>query len=144
MIDLKKILIKEQLFDNGRDWGIALLRIVPSFYLFYYHGLRKITNGTKTWNWLGEAVMPIIGIEFGYIIFGFIAAISEGILTWFVIIGLLTRISSTFIMITMLMAGVYHLVDGEAGELAFIYFSIYLAICILGPGKYSLDQNFFS
>ena len=144
MIDLKKILIKEQLFDNGRDWGIAALRIIPSFYMFYYHGLRKITNGTKTWNWVGEAVMPMVGIEFGYVFFGFLAALSEGVLTWFVIIGLWTRISSIFLMITMLMAGVYHLVDGEAAELAFIYFSIYLVICILGPGKYSLDQKIYS
>ena len=144
MIDIKKILTKEQLFDNGRDWGIAVLRIVPSFYLFYYHGLRKISNGTKTWNWLGEAAMSVVGIEFGYTFFGFLAALSEGVLTWFVIIGLWTRGSSIFIMITMLMAGLYHLVDGEAAELAMIYFTIYLVICILGPGKYSLDQKFYS
>ena len=144
MIDIKKTLTKEQLFDNGRDWGIAVLRIVPSFYLFYYHGLRKISNGTKTWNWLGEAAMSVIGIEFGYTFFGFLAALSEGVLTWFVIIGLWTRGSSIFIMITMLMAGLYHLVDGEVAELAMIYFTIYLVICILGPGKYSLDQKFYS
>ena len=43
----------------------------------------------------------------------------------------------------MFLAGLYHLVDGDPGELAFIYFTIYLVIIILGPGKYSLDHKLY-
>ena len=55
--------------------------------------------------------------------------------------GLWTRASSILIMITMFFAGLYHLVDGEPGELAFIYFTIYLVIFILGPGNIVLIIN---
>ena len=143
MKDIKKFFINKNIFENSIDWGLTALRIIPSFYLFYYHGLRKIMNGPRTWNWLGEAAMPLVGIDFGHMFFGFLAALSEGVLTWLVIFGLWTRASSILIMITMFLAGLYHLVDGEPGELAFIYFTIYLVIIILGPGKYSLDHKLY-
>ena len=75
--------------------------------------------------------------------FGFLAAISEGVLTWTIMLGIFTRLSSIFLIITMLFAGCYHLVDGESGEMAFIYLTIYLVIFLAGPGKYSLDKRLF-
>ncbi len=132
---------KKEIFNHSIDWALVVLRIIPSFYLFYYHGIRKIMGGSDSWEWLGGAALSVIGIKFGYIFFGFLAAFSEGILTWFIIMGFFTRISCIFIIITMCFAGVYHLVDGESAELAFIYLTIYIVIFILGPGKYSLDDG---
>ena len=148
MLSLKKIklfnvLFSHQLFKNSFDWAVLILRVIPSFYMFYYHGLKKISS-TASWEWLGKAAMSVIGIEFGYIYFGFLAALSEGVLVWLVFLGIFTRLSSFFIILTMFFASSYHLADGESAESALIYLTIYLVIFILGPGRYSLDEKLFS
>jgi len=88
--------------------------------------------------------MSVIGIEFGFIFFGFLAALSEGVLVWLVFFGIFTRFSSLFVILTMFFASAYHLVGGESAESALIYLTIYLVIFILGPGKYSFDEKFLS
>ena len=148
MLSLKKnklfnVLFSTQLFKNSFDWAVLILRVIPSFYMFYYHGLKKISS-TASWEWLGKAAMSVIGIEFGYIYFGFLAALSEGVLVWLVFLGIFTRLSSLFIILTMFFASSYHLADGESAESALIYLTIYLVVFILGPGRYSLDEKLFS
>lgn len=138
-----RLFFKNEIFQHSNHWALLSLRVIPSFYLFFYHGLRKLSGGYGSWEWLGEAALSLIGINFGYLFFGFLAAVSEGIFTWLVMLGLFTRISSIFIIITMLFAGCYHLADGDSGESAFIYFTIYFVIFLIGPGKYSLDEKLF-
>ena len=148
MLNLKKIkfsnlLFSHQLFKNSFDWAILILRVIPSFYMFYYHGLKKISS-TASWEWLGKAAMSVIGIDFGFIFFGFLAALSEGVLVWLVFFGIFTRFSSLFVILTMFFASAYHLADGESAESAIIYLTIYLVIFIFGPGKFSLDEKLLS
>lgn len=137
------IFFQRELFKDSRDWANLILRLIPSFYMFYYHGMKKISS-TGSWEWLGEAAMSVIGIEFGFAFFGFLAALSEGVLVWFVILGIFTRLSSLFIVVTMFFASAYHIADGESAESALIYLTIYLVIFILGPGRYSLDDKLFN
>ena len=137
------VLFRDNLFKNGTDWSILILRIIPSFYMFYYHGMKKISD-SSSWEWLGKAAMSTIGIEFGFLFFGFLAALSEGIIVWLVIAGFFTRLSSLFLILTMLFASLYHIAGGESAESALIYLTIYLALFILGPGRYSLDQRLMS
>jgi len=140
---IKKIFSTKGLFLNSFDWGVLILRMIPSFFLFYNHGFKKLENGISSWERLGELAMPIIGIEFGFVFFGFFAALSESLFAISVMVGFNTRISSFLILFTMFMAGTYHLVGGESGESAYIYFVIYLVIFILGPGKLSIDSRLF-
>ena len=147
MLSLKKskffdIFFQNELFKDSRDWANLILRLIPSFYMFYYHGMKKVSS-SRSWEWLGEAAMSVIGIEFGYSFFGFLAALSEGVLVWFVILGIFTRLSSLFIILTMFFASAYHLADGESAESALIYLTIYLVVFILGPGRFSLDAKLF-
>ncbi len=142
-IKLFNVLFSPQLFKNSFDWAILILRVIPSFYMFFYHGLKKISS-TGSWEWLGKAAMSVVGIEFGFIFFGFLAALSEGVLVWLIFFGIFTRLSSLFMILTMFFASAYHLADGESAESALIYLTIYLVIFILGPGKYSLDEKVFS
>ena len=132
--------INQVLLNNPKDLALSILRIVPSFFMFYHHGYNKIINGVETWNWLGGAVLTIFGIGIGHTLVGFLAAFSEGILTWFIMLGLKTRVASFFNMMTMLFAGIYHLTKGESGESAFIYCVVFFTILILGPGIYSIDN----
>jgi uncharacterized membrane protein YphA (DoxX/SURF4 family) len=44
----------------------------------------------------------------------------------------------------MFFAGAYHLADGESPESPFIYFTVYLVLFLLGPGKFSLDRRLFN
>jgi len=141
MTKLKLLLNNESLFDGSKDWGLLILRLVPSFYLFYYHGMDKLTSGTETWAWLGGAVLGVFGITVGHVLFGFLAALSEGVFTLLVLVGFQTRLSSFFVMMTMFFAGVYHLSGGESPESAFIYFSVYFTLFLMGPGQFSIDAK---
>lgn len=141
MSNVKKLFSNEVLFDNSKDWALLILRVIPSFYLFYYHGLGKISGGPDSWTWLGKAAMGVYGISVGHVFFGFLAAVSEGIFTWLVFAGLQTRMASFFVMMTMFFAGTYHLSKGESPESAFIYFAVYFTLFLCGPGKLSLDTQ---
>ena len=141
-IKFLNVLFSHELFKNSFDWAILILRIIPSFYMFYYHGLKKISS-TGSWEWLGKAAMSVVGIDFGFVFFGFLAALSEGVLVWSVLLGIFTRFSSFFIILTMFFASAYHLSHGESAESAIIYMTIYLVVFILGPGRYSLDEKLF-
>ena len=134
-----KYFFKDEIFPNHFDWAILLLRTTSSFYMIYYHGIGKIMSDARTWEWLGRAALSPLGIQSSYIFFGFIAALSESILPFLVIIGFFTRIACVFIIFTMLFAGLYHISNGESPESAFIYMIIYITTFILGSGKFSLD-----
>jgi len=112
MNNLKILLNNEELLADGRDWALLILRVIPSFYLFCLHGMDKITAGTETW-----------------------------VMTLFVLVGFKTRLASLFVMITMFLAGVYHLSEGENPESAFIYFTVYFTLFLRGPGQISIDAK---
>jgi uncharacterized membrane protein YphA (DoxX/SURF4 family) len=44
----------------------------------------------------------------------------------------------------MFVAAFHHITTTGSPESAFVYFSIFATIVAMGPGKYSLDQIFFS
>ena len=62
-----------------------------------------------------------------------------------VMAGLLTRLHSLGLAITMTVAWAFHhgmkLTGPGAGELPFSWIFIYLLIVLAGPGKYSLDRR---
>ena len=59
-------------------------------------------------------------------------------------IGLFTRSSSFLALATMFFAAFNHITTTGSPEKAWLYFSIFLAIMLIGPGKYSVDKIFFS
>lgn len=112
-------------------------------YAFILHGWGKIQN---PFGWMGPDA-PVPGI------FQALAALSEFGGGIGLILGLLTRLGSLGIVITMLVASATHLfamgdplvsMKGErSAELAVVYLLVALLFVVAGPGRFSLDRKIF-
>ena len=127
-------------FDFLKDSSLLMLRLFSGYFMAINHGFSKITSTQEKWISLGEKGMSIFGFDSGFIVFGFLAALSESLLSLFICLGILTRPSSLMVSLTMFFAGSYHLGKGDSPESAFLYMSIFIFIFINGPGKFSIDQ----
>lgn len=116
--------------------GLALLRIVPSAMLLS-HGIpkfQKLLNGNLEFaDSLGIGAAPSL----------FLTMIGEFVCPILIIIGFKTRWSAVYSAITMSVIGfVHHASDPfKVKEKAFMFLVFFLAIIILGPGKYSVDKK---
>ncbi|MBT3738271.1 MAG: DoxX family protein [Candidatus Marinimicrobia bacterium] len=142
---MKKIIIFITENQKSKDLGLLLLRLLPGYYFIANHGWSKITNPAK-WEKLGNAFTKYFGelLVFANPFFGFLAAFSESICAILIFMGLFTRSSSFLALATMFIAAFNHITTTGSPEKAWLYFSIFFAIMLLGPGKYSLDNIFFS
>ena len=144
MIEKLKIKLNSLLFPkNNSDISLLILRLATGLFMFFGHGLSKITAGSESWEKLGHAFTDLIGLDVFHMFFGFLASLSESLGALLVALGLGTFFSSFFLFFTMAIASLKHLIKGDFSELALIYAVICLAIMISGPGKYSLDYYFF-
>ncbi|MEM0931631.1 MAG: DoxX family protein [Bacteroidota bacterium] len=116
--------------------GLAILRILPSGFMLT-HGIPKFQNlisgNTEFPNPLGIGSAPTL----------FLTVIGEMICPILLIIGLKTRWAAVPAAITMAVAAfVVHGGDPFAKkELALLYFTCFVVVFLLGPGKYSIDKK---
>ena len=116
--------------------GLALLRIVPSIMLMT-HGwpkFQKLINGNLEFaDPLGIGAAPSL----------FLAAIGEFVCPILIILGYKTRWAATYSAITMFIIGfVHHASDPfKAKEKALLFLAFFIAIVLLGPGKFGLDKD---
>ena len=70
------------------DFGLLLLRLLPSYYMLTNHGWSKIINPEK-WYKLGNAFTKFFGdlIDFMNPVFGFLASTSESVCAVFILLG---------------------------------------------------------
>ena len=120
--------------SNKTDLGLALLRISFSA-LMLTHGfgkLQMLLNGDEFASVLG------MGSKLSLIL----AVIGEFIAPILIIIGFKTRIAAIFPMITMLVAALVIHAEDPFGKKEFplLYFFGFLAVFLLGAGKYSIDN----
>lgn len=136
-----KCCLKPSAVSNSVSFALLLLRLIVGV-AFMYHGWGKIQNPMS---WMGPAPVPGI-IQF----LGAFAEFGGGIA---LILGLLTKLASLGLVITMLVAVYLHAVikgdpfvsstGGGSYELALVYLGISILLISIGPGKYSLDKLFF-
>ena len=119
-------------WGNG---GLALLRIYAGIALAFAHGINKLPPSDAFIERAGTFGFPIP------VLFAWSAAFSEFIGGIFLAIGLFTRISSFFIICTMLTALIFvHWSDPFARqELPFFFLFTAIAFLLKGSGDWSLD-----
>jgi putative oxidoreductase len=124
--------------DSRTSAALLILRLVFGLALVF-HGWSKIQNPTS---WAGDSFPGFLQA---------LAALSEfgGGIAW--IVGALVPLASFGMLCTMGVAIHLHMIikgdpfvgkDGSY-ELAMIYFVFAVAMILVGPGKYSLDQLIF-
>ena len=123
------------------DLGLLILRLVLGI-MFLMHGYPKISGGPDTWLSIGETGMAKLGISFWWMLWGFLAAVSEFFGGLFLIFGFMVRISAFFLFFTMCIAASHHLLDGDGimrASHAIESGAAFLFLIFSGGGFYSLD-----
>lgn len=120
-----------------RGNGVSLLILVVRVFfgvLFFVHGLDKMMN----FNYLVDNYPSVLG--FGSYMTLMVSIFCEFCCSLFLITGLLVRIMTIPMIISMGVA-FFDIHDAmmPEGELALIYFIIFIFLFLVGPGKFSID-----
>lgn len=130
------------------DLGLLIIRISVGL-IFIYAGYNKFMAGEATLNNIGSNV-KYLGLDVGVntvssMFFGIVAAGAEVLGGLLLAVGFLSRTSSLFLVMTMLVATLYKL-DTAARELSEFGFPLIMGIVCLGllltgPGRYSIQKD---
>ena len=122
--------------NYGNDIALLLLRVVVGIIMLVNHGLGKVekfgNDPLKFMDFLG--VGPQISLA--------LVAFAEAGCSILIILGFVFRWALTPLIITMLVI-IFKAKAGEPFgeiELPLFYLSVYAALFITGPGKYSVDN----
>jgi putative oxidoreductase len=120
-----------------KDLAILLLRVFTGA-LLIHHGFEKLNDINN----FADAFVRPLHLPFP-VTLSYIAAFSEIVGSWSLIIGLGTRLGASAILGTMSVAIYHALVTSGFNiyllELLALYFSSAISIILLGPGKFSAD-----
>lgn len=130
-----------------RDAGLLILRVLIGL-SFLAHGLPKITSGPIYWEKLGKT-MEFVGVSSYPLFWGLMAALSESLGGFLLLIGFCFRPACLFLFSTMAVATTmhFHTTPGdlyekwEVASHAIELGSLFLSLLLIGPGRYSLDRE---
>lgn len=124
-----------------RDAGLLLLRVVAGLYLALGHGWSKIAGGPSFWLEHGQT-MDLFGLGFLPSFWGFMSGFAEFFCALLVVVGLLVRPAALLVVLNMAVAVTMHITTGQGSpEMALLFGTIFLSLILIGPGKYSLDEQ---
>lgn len=120
--------------------GFTLIRITFGL-MFLIFGYNKIMSGNAHLTQLGSAI-SFFGITHGYLLFGYLAALTELCGGAAYILGFCTRIVSLPMIFLLIVAIQFHLQQNDAftkWSFPAICLCIVISFLIAGSGKYSVD-----
>jgi putative oxidoreductase len=117
---------------RSSDFGYLVLRLGVAF-LFVFHAPQKY------YGWWSSPPFPLLSLRG-------LAIIIEAVVSPLIALGLFTRVAAAFAAAEMV--GAYWVVHrplgpvpiGNRGELACLYFVVFVYMIFSGGGKYSLDR----
>jgi putative oxidoreductase len=133
-----------QFLDRYRDLGLLLLRVGIGCSIAFAHGWGKLTGGVDTWVQYGQTLDALLGIGFLPAFWGFMAAVAEFFGGLLVACGLLFRPALALLVINMAVAAGAHatgVIEGSPWH-AIDLGIVFLALVLIGPGRYSFDERF--
>lgn len=125
------------------DFGILFLRATVGCTLAFLHGWGKIVGGPEQWAGLGGVMDGVFGIGFLPTFWGFMSGVAEFFGALLVALGLFTRPAALLVTLNMFVASMAHVtgvIDGGP-EKAALFGLVFLSLILVGPGKYSLDEQ---
>ena len=133
-----KRLINLSFIPVNTDAALLILRVWLGLGVFVKHGIEKITGFSN----MAKHFPDPIGI--GSTASLSFALFSDAVCPVLVIIGLATRLASSFIIINLFVAFAFLFkfsIDKPHSELAFVYLGAFITLLIAGGGKYSIDSK---
>lgn len=121
--------------------GLLLIRISIGL-MFLIFGYNKLMSGTTNITQIGSAI-SYFGITHGYLLFGYLAALTELCGGAAYILGFCTRLISLPMIFLLIVAVKFHLQQDDAFTIwAFPAFCLCIVVSFLfaGSGKYSVDH----
>ena len=125
------------------DWGLLILRVGMGLGLFALHGWGKVKGAWGHFvsgeEWGFAAGVAGIGFPFPRF-FALLSTLAESVGALLVAAGLWTRIAAGIVSFNMAVAVYRHLTTDMRFELAAMYLLVALSLCLLGPGRLSIDN----
>lgn len=120
----------------GRSLGVLVLRLSVGLMMAFAHGLGKIQMFMNS-----EIIQFADPIGLGHEMSLLLAAGAEFFCSLLLVIGLMTRLATIPLIITMMVAVfIVHANDPfQKMEFGLLYLFPYIAILLMGPGKFSVD-----
>ena len=127
------------------DIGLLIIRLGVGLMFLFVHGGPKLLAGREMWEQIGGA-MAVVGISVAPVVWGLLASLSEGVGGLLLALGLFARPAAFFMTVTMAVASIMHLTHGDGIQTASHAIElgcVFLGLLVTGPGRYSLDQQWF-